>query len=104
MTKKIIAVALGLVLTFAFFANVNGSQPSNVRTVTESIDTVYAESVEPELLSKQREYYTMTGRFFQGLDSHFSTPDGEAAGEYPDGWYTHPTDQQYRWKDFEEHY
>lgn len=64
--------------------------------IDELIDSLW-----PYLVKEQAAYREMTGRYFQGLPTHF---DGELPedgyGLYPSGWYTHPTDQQYRWSDF----
>jgi len=49
----------------------------------------------------QENYRDMTGHYFQGLDSHMGVTPIEGEGTFPLGWFTHPTDQQYQWADFE---
>ena len=59
------------------------------------------DALEPDFITAQKDYYAMTGRYFQGLRSHRGdVPDADSGGDYPSGWLTHPTDQQYRWSDF----
>lgn len=72
---------------------------ASVEDVQTGIDAGWDES-ESGIVQAQADYYAMTGRYFQGLQTHFSIPDGESVGDYPGGWFTHPTDQQYRWDDF----
>jgi hypothetical protein len=50
----------------------------------------------PWLAARQREYREMTGRYAQMLPSHLEPPADGSAG-IPDGWFKHPTDQQYSW-------
>lgn len=57
------------------------------------------DSLWPTLETQQEKYRAMTGRFFQGLPSHMGQLPKDGGGEFPAGWYTHPTDQQYRWSD-----
>ncbi len=52
----------------------------------------------PWLVAREREYFEMTGRYCQMLPSHISAVSEGAQG-YPDGWYSHPRDQQYSWED-----
>jgi hypothetical protein len=54
----------------------------------------------PWMEKQQEGYLEMTGRYAQMLPSHFATPaDGRSS--IPDGWYRHPSDQQYSWQDLE---
>jgi hypothetical protein len=51
------------------------------------------------LTDKQIEYISLpANRYAQMLPSH-SQPPADGVHEYPDGWYNHPTDQQYSWAD-----
>jgi hypothetical protein len=50
------------------------------------------------LLDRQLEYYNLSGNFCQMFWSHEILPAVEK-GEYPNGWYKHPTDQDWSWDD-----
>jgi len=67
--------------------------PEILSQIDQRIDELW-----PVLTKAQTEYFAMTGRYYQALWSH-STPPSIVSAKYPDGWYTHPTDQQYRWSD-----
>lgn len=51
------------------------------------------------LVQREREYFEMTGRYCQMLPSHLSYIPTGGEHAYPDGWYNHPTDQQWSWDD-----
>lgn len=51
------------------------------------------------LIDRQVEYRDLTGRYAQMYPSH-SIPPADGVGAYPDGWYTHPTDQDFSWDSF----
>lgn len=89
-----------LLLVFGFdHDSAHGQTRATVGETQAKIDSVW-DGLEPTIEQEQLRYFEMTGRYFQGMPSHFSTPDGEKDGAYPDGWFRHPTDQQYRWEDF----
>lgn len=50
------------------------------------------------LIQRQVEYYRWTGKFCQMLPSHYTIP-ADGVHLYPDGWFAHPTDQQFAWPD-----
>lgn len=51
------------------------------------------------MLDKQLQYFELTGRFCQMQWSHETILPAGEKGEYPDGWYKHPTDQDWSWDD-----
>lgn len=51
------------------------------------------------LVQREREYFGMSGKYCQMLPSHTSGIPSGGKHFYPDGWYNHPTDQQYSWND-----
>ncbi|MCW4004964.1 MAG: hypothetical protein NWE95_13755 [Candidatus Bathyarchaeota archaeon] len=50
------------------------------------------------LIQRQREYYGFSGKYAQMLITHYLLP-ADGIHQYPDGWFNHPTDQQYAWPD-----
>ena len=53
------------------------------------------------LVGRELYYQQMTGKYCQMLPSHLAAIPADGIHEYPDGWYTHPTDQQYSWDDLD---
>lgn len=58
----------------------------------------YVSSIWPGLVQAQSDYYSLSGKYFQGLPTHTTIP-GDGGTAYPDLWYGHPIDQQYTWQD-----
>lgn len=71
-----------------------GYQVSPDPEIDEKIDLFWA-----WLVQREREYFEMTGRYCQMLPSHLSYIPTNGDHVYPDGWYNHPTDQQWSWDD-----
>jgi len=96
--KYLLIVSVLLIVGFAPHA-ASGRTLATVEETQTRIDGIW-DGIEPTIEQNQLRYFNMTGRYFQGMPSHFSTPNGDTDGAYPDGWFRHPTDQQYRWEDF----
>jgi Na+-transporting methylmalonyl-CoA/oxaloacetate decarboxylase gamma subunit len=72
------------------------TDPEIIKAIDAIIDELW-----PVFIERQDAYLKMTGRYFQALDSHDGDRPQNGVGKYPPGWFSHPTDQQYRWADFD---
>jgi hypothetical protein len=73
--------------------------PQSASPIPPDVDDTINDVFWPWLLQRELDYYAITGKFCQMLPSHITTIPTGGAHEYPDGWYNHPTDQQYSWND-----
>jgi len=49
---------------------------------------------------RQQRYFSSAGKYAQMFSSHLTIP-ADGVHQYPDGWYSHPSDQQYTWDDLQ---